>query len=163
MQERPKVHLDERALRESFDSELSRLRKLGVRLKKISKQSTREHVVQFASQFVDPDRCADFLVASAVGPVDHVKWLRPDCSHDAPKHGTLEWLASGSARCICLRLDRRPGLPAVEIGLETMSETWVSSWPGVYVRFASARALVVTLDYEVLQCDLRSGRGSPYR
>ena len=98
-----------------------------------------------------------------MGAVDHVKWLRSDRSQDAPRHGALEWLAVGSPRCACLRLDRRPGLPAVELRLETMDESWISSWPGVYVRFAAGRALVVTLDYEVFQCDLRSGRGSPYR
>lgn len=154
---------DARDMREAFDFELVRLRRLGVRLKKIGKQPTREHITRFASEFVDPERSAHFLLASTMGPVDHVKWVRSDCSQDAPRHGVLEWLSAGSPQCACLRLDRRPGLPAVELRLETLNESWVSSWPGVYVRFVAGRALVVTLDYEVFQCDVRSGRGSPYR
>lgn len=154
---------DQRALRHTFDFEVARLRELGVRLKRISLPSTRQHIARFASEFVDPDRCADFIGASESGPVDHVKWLRADRSQDAPKHGVLDWLATGSSQCVCLRLDRRPGLPALELKLETLDESWISSWPGVYIRFATGRSLVVTLDYEVFQCDLRSGRGSPYR
>ena len=154
---------DQRALRVTFDFEVAQLRRLGVRLKKIGTQSTREHIRRFASEFVDPERSAEFLTASVMGPVDHVKWLRVDRRQDAPKHGALEWLASSGAGCACLRLDRRPGLPALELRLETMDESWISSWPGVYIEFVNGRALVVTLDYELLQCDLRSGRGSPYR
>jgi len=154
---------DPRALRQSFDFEVARLRELGVRLKKIGKQSTREHIARFACEFVEPERVSDFLWASATGPVDHVKWLRSDRSHEAPRYRALEWLAAGSPRCACLRLDRRPGLPALEFRLETMEESWVASWPGVYIRFVMGRALIVTLDYEVIQCDLRNNRGSPYR
>lgn len=157
------IYPDQRALLATFDFEITRLKRLGVRLKKMGAQSTRQYIQRFASEFVDPERNDEFIAVSALRPVDHVKWVRADRRQEAPKHGAVEWLASGTARCVCLRLDRRPGLPALEVRLDTMNESWVSSWPGVYVRFMNSRALVVTLDYEVLQCDLRSGRGSPYR
>ncbi|HRI64361.1 MAG TPA: hypothetical protein PK156_08980 [Polyangium sp.] len=154
---------DQRALRQIFDFEVARLRELGVRLKRISRSAQREYIARFAKEFVDPERTADFIWASEIGPVDHIKWLRQDCSRDAPKRGALDWLATGSSSCTCLRLDRRPGLPTLELRLETMTESWFSSWPGVYVRFSIGRSLVVTLDYEVFQCDLRASKGSPYR
>jgi hypothetical protein len=157
------IRPNERALRATFDLEVARLRELRVRLKRLSSFATREHIRRFASEFVDPERNADFLAASVIGPIDHVKWIRVDRSQNAPKQGTLEWLGSGTLGSVCLRLDRRPGLPGLELRLDTVDESWISSWPGVYIRFAAGRALVVTLDYEVLQCDLRAARGSPYR
>lgn len=158
-----KVRPDHRALRATFELELTQLRRLGVAWKKLGRRATIDVIARFAEEFIDPDRSEQFLSASSLGPVDHVKWLRPDRTQDAPKQGALGWLASGAAKLSCLRLDRRARLPAVELRIETIDEVWATSWPGVYVHFESGRALAVTLDYEVFLCDLRRGPGSPYR
>ena len=63
----------------------------------------------------------------------------------------------------CIRFERRPRLPALDIDLATIDDTWAASWPGVFVRFDAGRAVVITLDYEEIRCDMRAGRGTPYR
>lgn len=154
---------DPKAIREAFLFELARLRELGVRTKRIGMPSTRKHIERFASEFVEPERHAAFLSASTMGPVDHAKWLRSDLSRDTPSRGTLDWLMRGASNSTCLRLDRRVGLPAVELKLEKMDESWIASWPGAYVQFVTGRALIITVDYEVFQCDSRAACHSPYR
>lgn len=154
---------DPKALRQAFFFELARLRELGVRAKRIGMPSTRKHIERFATEFVEPERHAAFLVATTAGAVDHVKWLRADRSRDMPSRGTLDWLIHGAASASCVRLDRRAGMPALELKLDKMHESWIVSWPGAYVQFVTARALIITVDYEVFQCDARTASHSPYR
>jgi len=150
-------------LRAVFHDELARLRSLGVQLQKLGKKHTETQLRRFAEEFVDPDRRDLFLRAASAGAVDHVKWLRADSTSEPHTKGVLGWLARGAEKLACVRLDRRPRLPAVKLSVDTLDETWATSWPGVYVNFPSGRALVVTLDYEVVRCDLRAAVGSPYR
>jgi hypothetical protein len=161
MNERP----DPRAVRATFHAELSRLRELGVALKKFGRGASERLVHRFADEFVEPDRREPFvaLAFSVEQAVDFVKWLRVDRTNGASGPGTLEWLAAGAERFSCVRIDRRARLPVVEVSVETLDEAWVTSWPGAYVNFPARRTFVVTPDYEVFRCDLRDSQGSPYR
>lgn len=62
-----------------------------------------------------------------------------------------------------MRFDRRPALPALEIELATIDDAWAASWPGAYVNFDAGRAVVITLDYEDVRCDVRAAPATPYR
>ena len=156
---------DERALRETFREQLERLRALRVGLRMLGPKATEEHAARLAEEFVEPDRSVAFRQAleGKGGAVDFEKWFRADRLSQRDARGCLEWLAAGAPDLHCSRFDRRAGLPVVTLRVQTLDETWASSWPGVYVHFAAGRALAVTVHYEVFQCDLRIGMGSPYR
>ena len=156
---------DERALRETFREQLARLRALRVDLRTLGPRATEEHVARLAEEFVEPDRSFAFRQALEAkgGPIDFEQWLREDRLSPRDTRGCLEWLAAGVDAFHCVRFDRRSGFPAVTLAVRTLDETWASTWPGVYVHFAAGRALAVTVHYELFQCDLRIGMGSPYR
>jgi hypothetical protein len=159
------LYPDEEGLRETFQGQLERLRGLGVELCVLGPRYSAEQLRRFALEFVDPDRSRDFLesLTMSEGAIDYERWLRPDRMHKGKARGALRWLCAGAEALRCVRLDRRIGLPAVQIAMRTMGEEWLTSWPGAYVHFAAGRALVVTVHYEVYQCDLRGGKASPYR
>jgi hypothetical protein len=155
--------VDARAL---LRREIKRLRALRVKLAELAPARSHALFERFAGEFVGPERAPVFLreVQRAGGLcVDPGRWLRPDCAVVLGSAGCARWLAGGRRGARCVRFDRRPGLPAVEIAIDTMDDVWAASWPGLFVSFDAGRALAVSIDYEVLRSDLRVPRASPYR
>jgi len=135
---------------------LDRLRHLGVGLSALDDAMTRALVQRFGEAFVDPAHHAAFAAALArTRGLDYDRFLRPDCVRPPPLGGSLPWLGAGSPDARCYRLEREAWLPAVELQVRSLDETWATSWPGVFVSFHAARAVVVTLDYERIHCELR--------
>jgi hypothetical protein len=58
-------------------------------------------------------------------------------------------------------MDRLISLPALDLRVASLEEGWATSWPGMLVSLSAGRALVVTLDYELIHFDLRGS--APYR
>jgi hypothetical protein len=153
---------------------IERLQALGVACVEISPDRSRSLLARFVGEFIDPAR-VDGLEAELarlhVAPhtLDFDPWLRPDCVHRGGVIGCVRWLLAGarvgrlSSRFDCVRFERAAGMPALALDLTTMDEAWAASWPGVFVSFAAGRAVVVTLDYEQVRCDVRAARGTPYR
>jgi hypothetical protein len=162
-QGRPK--LDARAVQRG---EIGRLRALRVKVAELGPARGRAVVERFAREFVDPERTGAYLEAIRragehdIG-IDHDRWLRPDCTAPESGRGCLQWLTRGVRGARCVRFDRRARLPVVEIAIDTMQDAWAASWPGLFICFDAARALAVSLDYEVSGCDLRAMRSTPYR
>lgn len=148
--------------------EIDRLSALGVEVAELGRRASSRLFDRFVSEFVEPER-ADRLRAEAKrnaawgSAIDLERWMRPDCTLRARAAGGMGWLARGDLSKRCVRFERRAHLPALEIAVATMDDAWAGSWPGAFVSFDAGRALVVTLDYEVLRCDLRARRGTPYR
>jgi hypothetical protein len=117
---------------------------------------------RFVAEFGDPARAPE-LERPGARPIDFERWLRHDCIRPARVEGSLRWLRGGHEGGRCVRFERRRTLPALEIDLSTMEDAWATSWPGAFVNFDRARALVVSVDYEAFRCDLRAGRATPYR
>ena len=142
---------------------LHRLRQLGVVLAPLERAETQSLQRRFAEAFVDPLRQDEFLWALSLHrALEHHRFLRADGVRPlVPAGSALAWLSAGSTKTRCYRLEREPWLPAVHVVPGSLEEAWIGSWPGVFVSFDAARALVVTLDYERVYCDLR-GR-APYR
>lgn len=142
---------------------IERLRALGAVLVPLPLRETRALLRRFREAFVDPAQQDEHARALEGGrAIEHQRFLRADSVRPlAPQGSSLAWLTSGSARMQCHRIEREPWLPAVHLVPGSVEETWVASWPGVFVSLDAGRALVVTLDYERIYCDLR-GR-SPYR
>lgn len=135
---------------------LDRLRRLGVSLAALGAGESRSLVRRFGEAFVDPERHAAFSAAlDRARGVDFDLFLRPDCVRPLPLGGSLAWLAGGAPAARCYRVEREAWLPAVEMVVGSMDEAWAGSWPGVFVSFAASRAVVVTLDYERVHCELR--------
>ncbi len=164
-----RYRVDPRVLRREA---LDRLAALGVASAEISPAVARSLLARFVRDFVDPTRRAALEAKLATPPtppveIDFDHWLRPECVHPRGVVGCLRWLregvANGPAPVRCVRFERTPGLPPLSLELATMDDTWAASWPGVFVSFATARAVVVTLDYEEVRCDVRAARGTPYR
>ena len=157
--------IDARALQRR---EIKRLRALRVKVAELSPARSRALFERFAGEFVGPERAPVYLdeVERAGGrglPVDHGRWLRPDCEVVLGSAGCARWLAGGRRGARCVRFDRRAGLPAVEIAIDTLDDVWAASWPGLFVSFDAGRAIAVSINYEVLRSDLRVPRASPYR
>jgi hypothetical protein len=154
--------------RDLLDDQISRLEALGVALTPIPPDRTRALLARFVDEFVDPQRAAE-LRARLDDPdgrqraVELSRWLRPDRARPGGVLGCARWLAAGDAAARCLRFDRRASLPALEIALATLDDAWAASWPGVFVNFAAGRAVVITLDYEDVRCDIRAAPATPYR
>lgn len=144
--------------------ELGRLRGLGVEITEISRARTRALFDRFVREFIAPEHAARFFEdVQRRGLDDLQRWMRHDRTLRAVAEGSLAWLAPRAEAGRCVRFEKRADLPALEVELATLDETWATSWPGAFVSFEAGRALVVTVDYEVLRCD-RGARGmSPYR
>jgi hypothetical protein len=162
-----RFRVDARAvLRQQVD----RLVDLGVALVEIPPVRARPLLARFVREFLDPSRSAEIAAeiarpqgASRALDFDH--WLRPECVRDSAA-GCGGWLfpaAVDPSGAECLRFERRPDLPALAIDLTTMNDAWAASWPGVFVRFDVGRAVVVTLDYEQIRCEVRPSGPTPYR
>lgn len=145
------------------EQRIERLRALGVVLVPLPLRETRALQRRFREAFVDPSQQDEYArVLEGGRAIEHQRFLRADSVRPlGPRGSSLAWLTSGSARTQCHRMEREPWLPAVHLVPGSVEETWVASWPGVFVSFDAGRALVVTLDYERIYCDLR-GR-TPYR
>jgi len=156
---------DEHVLREAFRAELARLRALGVGLRALGERESHALVARLAEEFVDPDRSLELLMAvDGDRPTVHFeKFLRPDRTTSRRVRGCLDWLAAGVEEPDCARFDWRRGLPVTMLALRTFEESWAGAWPGLLVHFEVGRALAVSVHYEIFQCDLRGGPGSPYR
>jgi hypothetical protein len=167
--------LDPRAARRDA---IERLEVLGVVMAEIPVARSRPLLDRFVREFVDPSRAA--LLAAEIrrpGAASRVleldTWLRPECVSHGGTIGCTRWLAVGAlpahgvaptgARARCVRFERNAALPALAIDLATLDDSWAASWPGSFVSFETGRAVVVTLDYEEVRCDLRAARGTPYR
>ncbi|EYF00895.1 hypothetical protein [Chondromyces apiculatus] len=142
---------------------LGQLRKLGAVLAPLDQPATQAIHRRFMESFVDPLRHDELLWAlSKRRPIDHHRFLRADVVWpSAPAGASIAWLTAGSPEAGCFRLEREPWLPGVRLQPASLDEVWVGSWPGVFVCFDAGRAVLVTLDYERIFCNLR-GR-SPYR
>jgi hypothetical protein len=159
-------------------AQVGRLTALGVGLVEIPPSRARALLDRFVREFLDPCR-ADELSREldrprgAARPLDYDRWVRPECVRsEGPGRraslcggavGCVAWLLAGSAAAPCVRFERSPDLPALAIDLATLDDTWAASWPGLFVSFEAGRAVVVTLDYEEIRCDVRAPGASPYR
>jgi hypothetical protein len=162
--------LDPRAARRHA---IERLEVLGVVMDEIPLTRARPLLDRFVREFVDPARAA-LLTAEIRRPrvaprvLELDTWLRPECVSRGGATRCVRWLSARSdgaapARARCVRFERTMDLPALAIDLATLDDVWAGSWPGSFVSFDTGRAVVVTLDYEEVRCDLRAARGSPYR
>ena len=159
--EREKPRIDPREVRRD---QLQRLRALGVKIAELPGETSRRLFERFAIEFVDPERTPLLLQQAAREheSLDLERWTRSDCTRLAIGRGSLRWLTGGKAGVSCVRFERSARLSAVAILVDTLDEVWATSWPGAFVDFESRRAVLVTVDYEVLQCGLRVAR-APYR
>lgn len=154
--------------REAQRFEVERLEDLGVVMTEISPVRALPLLRRFVEEFVDPLH-AGALVDHFEGPstdgraLELARWLRPDRARTGGPIGCARWLAAGGARARCVRFERRARMPALEIDLATIEDAWAASWPGAFVNFDAGRAVVITLDYEDVRCDLRSAPKTPYR
>jgi hypothetical protein len=150
--------------REVRRGQIDRLRTLGVAFRELDVGQTRAVVRRFAREFLDPDRSEPWLEAALRAPrrpVAFERFLRDDCVKSLRPAGSLRWLVAEGRDARCHRFERDAWLPALDIFAPSLDESWAASWPGVFVNFEAGRALVVTVDYARLHCDLR--RLSPYR
>lgn len=150
--------------REARRYELARLRALGVAVTELGQARSRALVERFVREFVEPERSAHVLEEvrqQRFGELD--RWTREDCTQRASGRGCLSWLGPQERGGRCVRLEKRASLPALEIVVATLEDTWAASWPGVFVNFEAGRALVITIDYEVRRCDRGASKRSPYR
>jgi hypothetical protein len=134
----------------------------------VEHRASRRLFERFVGEFVEKEHGARLRAEAARravwgGGLDIERWLRPDCTRRASAEGGMRWLGREDPAARCVRFERHAHMPALEIALATMDDTWAGSWPGVFVRFEAGRALVVSLDYEVFRCDLRAGGATPYR
>ena len=151
-------------LRAARRDELARLRALGVEVAEIGRAPSRVLFDRFVREFIAPEHHGPFLDdVKRRGLDDLQRWIRQDCTLRTKAEGCLAWLGPEPQLARCLRFEMRVELPALEITMATMEETWAASWPGVFVSFEVGRALVITVDYEVLRCDRGARRTSPYR
>jgi hypothetical protein len=154
--------------RDVLSDQLDRLDALGVVMSALPISRARALFARFVDEFVDPQRAAELLDrrADALGwhrGVELARWLRPDRTRSGGPLGCMRWLAAGETSARGVRFDRRPSLPTLEIELATLDDTWAASWPGAYVNFDAGRAVVITLDYEDIRCDVRAASATPYR
>ena len=150
--------------REARRYELARLRALGVAITELGQPRSRALLERFVREFVEPERSAHLLEEvkqQRLGELD--RWMREDCTQRASGRGCLAWLGPRERGGRCVRLEKRASLPALEIEIATLEDTWAASWPGVFVNFEAGRALVITIDYEVRRCDRGALQRSPYR
>lgn len=154
--------------REAQRFEVERLTGLGVVMTEISPARALPLLRRFVGEFVDPLH-AGALVDHFEAPskdgraLELARWLRPDRTRVGGPIGCARWLAAGGVRARCVRFERRARMPALEIDLSTLDDAWAASWPGAFVNFDAGRAVVITLDYEDVRCDLRSAPATPYR
>ncbi len=151
--------LDPRAERRQA---IERLAALGVAFVEIPLARSRQLFARFLRDFTDASRAAE-LHRELARPLDLDGWLRAECVHGGRALGCVRWLAAPAPGARCLRFERSVTLPALAIDLGTLDDTWAASWPGLFVSFDAGRAVVVTLDYEQVRCDVRATRGTPYR
>ncbi len=147
----------------TWEHHLRRLRALEVVAHEVHPDQAAHLLRRFAAEFVDPERRDALLEEDPNRAVPFERYLHADCTRSARVDGSLAWLRGGHLDLRCVRLERRPGLPALELDTSTMEDGWAASWPGVFVNFDRARALVISVDYEAFRCDLRSRRRTPYR
>ncbi|MEP7121739.1 MAG: hypothetical protein ABJE95_12545 [Byssovorax sp.] len=160
-EDRRGLGLDPRAVRRD---EVARLRALGVEITEIGRAKSRSLFDRFVREFIAPEHAARFLDdVKRRGLDDLQRWMRHDRTLRTLAQGSLAWLAPREELRRCVRFEKRPDLPALEVELATMDEAWATSWPGAFVSFEAGRALVVTVDYEVLRCDRGARLTSPYR
>lgn len=170
--------VDPRAVRRE---QIGRLTALGVALSEIPAARSLPLLARFVREFLDPARVPEVsaeLARTRGTPrgLDFDRWLRPECVTSGGQGrraslgqralGCIGWLLSGSVEGgagPAVRFERRADLPALAIDLATLDDAWAASWPGVFVRFDVGRAVVVTLDYEEIRCDLHAGGATPYR
>jgi hypothetical protein len=171
-----RFRVDPRAQRRSA---VLRLEALGVAAVEVSAARSRALLARFVHEFVEPRHAAALGVElarprSLQRAIDFDRWLRPDCVRRQGVGGCVRWLLAGAsgrsgqqgsepARTECVRFERAAELPALAIDLTTLEDAWAASWPGVFVSFDAGRAVVVTLDYEEVRCDVRAARATPYR
>lgn len=160
-----RFRVDARAARRD---QMERLEALGVVMAEIPGARSRPLFARFVQEFVDPARGARLVEEVGRPPAgersfDFDRWLRPECLRRRGAGGCMRWLAAGAPLARCVRFERSAHLPALAIDLATVEDTWAASWPGVFVSFEAGRAVVVTLDYEEVRCDVRAPRGTPYR
>jgi hypothetical protein len=147
--------------------QLLRLRALGAEFEVLGRAESHEVRRRFAEQFVDPAELPSVIPALLARALDgrcfaFDRVLRPDgSSHPTRAVSSLRWLTADFREPRCHRFEPYPNLPALAIVATSLEEAWAASWPGVIVSFETRRALVVTLDYERIHCDL--GGRSPYR
>jgi hypothetical protein len=148
--------------------EIARLTALGAAVTELTFAATREHLLRFARELVEPAQSELFFealarAASAQRPFAYERWVRADAIARFDRVGCVRWLMEGAETARGIRFDRFPELPAMEIDLTTIQDAWAASWPGVLASFEAGRAVVITLDYEEIRCEVRAGRGTPYR
>lgn len=154
--------------RDVLSAQIDRLDALGVVMSALPIPRARSLFARFVDEFVDSQRAAELIdrrgdPAGAHRGIELARWLRPDRTRRGGPLGCVRWLAAGKASARGVRFDRRPSLPALEIDLATLDDTWAASWPGAYVNFDAGRAVVITLDYEDVRCDVRAASATPYR
>lgn len=154
--------------REVLRFEIERLSELGVVMTEISAASARPLLRRFVEQFVDPLHAGALLdrldAADDDGrPLELARWLRADRARHGGPIGCARWLAAGRDHARCVRFERRARMPAREIELSTLDDAWAASWPGAFVNFDAGRAVVITLDYEDVRCDVLAAPSTPYR
>jgi hypothetical protein len=147
----------------TWEHHLRRIRALNVATAPLDNVSTCALFRRFLDEFGDPDLRAELLEASPERALCLEHCMRPDRILPARAEGSVLWLGSGRADAWCVRFERRRRLPALAIDLTTLQDAWAASWPGAFVNFADARALVVSVDYEAFRLDLRGRRDTPYR
>lgn len=157
-----------RELRRIHRQRIARLRELSVDVRELGVAETREALERFARVFLGAERVETFLSEHEAAKVSHKEirydlWLLQGAPPPAlkPRFG---WLSDWMPGRMCVRFDRRAGLSALRLPTYTIPDEWVLSWPGAYACFETERAMLVSLDYEVVCFDpsARAER-SPYR
>jgi hypothetical protein len=147
----------------TWEHHVRRLRALNVHAAPLDTARTTALLRRFVEEFGDPDLGAELLAASPERAFHFERCMRPDRIVPARAEGSVLWLGNGRAGAACVRFERRRCLPALVIDVATLQDAWAASWPGAFVNFACARALVVSVHYEAFRVDLRGRRDTPYR
>lgn len=154
--------------RERRRAEIARLEELGVTMIELALPTTRTLYRRFVDQFIEPEHAAALFAhgdapETASRAIDLGRWLRADRVALGGSIGCARWLAAGERAARCVRFERRATLPALEIELATLDDAWAACWPGAFVNFDAGRAVVISVDYEDVRCDVRAAPATPYR
>jgi hypothetical protein len=150
-------------VRATWEQQVRRLRELGVVAAEIALPEGVRLRERFLAEFGDADRVASLLGREPGLAANLERAMRPEHTRGARVEGSVAWLSGGGRAARCHRFERWLGLPVLEIDLGTMEDGWATCWPGAFVSFDLARALVVSVDYEAFRCDLRAHGATPYR
>lgn len=154
-------------LRHIHRQRLRRLRELAVEVKELSASQSQAALARFAAAFIGAERAEAFLGAVQAAreshrELDYGRWLWRGEPPPAlqPRFG---WLSDWRPGVSCVRFDLRVALTTVSLDTYGMLDEWAFSWPGVYVSFENQRAMLVSLEREVMCYDLLAPGKAPYR